>query len=73
LPLKRFRIEVEGSDQEDVEEQLDDCALVVIEMFPSLNFECTDEHISPIQRNGIPLMHGRRVFKTIKADKRLGQ
>lgn len=81
MALKRFRIEVEGTDQEDVETQLDEAFLLFADgarkaagaefrdggKYTIKDFECTDERISAIQRNGIPLMYGRRVFKVIEA------
>jgi hypothetical protein len=72
MSLKRFRIEVEGEDQEDVEQQLDDVFLFIVQglrNFPSSakqTWECTAEHLHPIQRNGVPFMYGRRVFKVME-------
>lgn len=78
MALRRFRIEVEGVDQEDVEEQLDIAFLKFAdaahtcadyaESYKIENFECTDESIKPINRNGQPLMYGRRVFKIIERE-----
>lgn len=67
MSLRRFRIEVEGVDQEDVEQQLDYFSknfmfASQLEKNQKLDFECTDENVKAIQRNGIPFMYGRRVF-----------
>lgn len=71
MALHRFRYEVEGVDKEDVELQLDNAFLEFAKAAHAIadeieNFECTDERIGPMQRNGVPLMYGRRVFRVVK-------
>lgn len=73
MGLKRFRIEVEGADQEDVENELDKFFTFVTQglqnsLERNTDWECTDEHIHAIKRNGQPLMYGRRVFKAMERE-----
>jgi hypothetical protein len=77
MALKRFRYEAEGVDQEDVERQLDAAFLYfsnaarlfaqdkTIGAVEIESFECTDDRITPINRNGVPMMYGRRVFRVV--------
>jgi len=74
MSLKRFRIEVEGTDEEDVTEQLDTCFAFIMQglknsaRWQHVDWECTDEAIKPIEKNGQPLMYGRRVFKVMEKE-----
>jgi hypothetical protein len=75
MALTRFRIEAQGSDEEEVENLLDFWSGAFIhavkeKIEPKPDFECTDERISAIHRNGIPMMYGRRVFKVVVKNER---
>lgn len=66
----RFRIEAESTHVEDVQEEIEEATQKFLSTFakwyPKREWECTDEVLKPIARNGEALMYMRRVFRVME-------
>lgn len=70
--ITRWRIEAEGDNREDVEDDIEGTTQAMLghlrDVQPTDTWECTDEVILPVENDGEAQMYARRVFKRMEED-----
>lgn len=68
--ITRFRLEAEGDNREDVEEELTESSNSMLahlgEVQPGDRWIVTDEPTIPVEQNGQAIMYGRRVYRRMQ-------